>query len=268
MIEIRQSAKRIVPRRIWTAGAARYANSRQRTEWFLSRKRWASVRRLRRLKDRHSGQRCFIIGNGPSLRKTDLSLLRNEVTFGLNRIYLWFDELGFPTTYFVAVNRFVIEQCAREIIRLPCPKFISWDHRNLIEFTPDMMFLRPRSGPRFYSDITDGVWGGATVTYAAMQIAYYLGFQKVILVGVDHSFVTKGEPHSVVVSQEDDPNHFHPQYFGKGFRWQLPDLEESELAYSIAKHQYEHAGREILDATVGGKLQVFPKVEYRQLFPS
>ncbi len=105
------------------------------------------------------------------------------------------------------------------------------------------------------------------MTYTAMQIAYYLGFQRIILVGVDHSFkTTKGEPGSPVVSQGDDPNHFDPQYFGKGFRWLLPDLEMSELAYRIAKYQFERANREIVDATIGGKLQVFRKVDYRSLF--
>jgi hypothetical protein len=99
-----------------------------------------------------------------------------------------------------------------------------------------------------------------------MQVAYYLGFQKVILVGVDHSFVTQGKPHTTVVSQGDDPNHFDPQYFGKGFRWQLPDLETSEMTYRIAKWQFENTGREIVDATVDGKLQVFPKVDYHLLF--
>jgi hypothetical protein len=223
-------------------------------------------RRMAVLKDKHRGERCFIIGNGPSLQKTDLSRLRNESTFGLNRIYLLFERLGFSTTYFVSINRFVIEQCAREIERLPCPKFISWSARDLIEFTDDMMFLRRRTHAEFSTDITRGIWEGTTVTFTAMQIAYYLGFETVVLVGVDHSFVTKGEPHKLVVSQGNDPNHFDAGYFGKGFRWQLPDLETSEMAYKIARRQFESGGRKIVDATIGGKLQVFPKVDYLSLF--
>jgi len=226
----------------------------------------ASIRRIVAMKNKHQGERCFIIGNGPSLRNTDLSLLKDEVTFGMNRIYLLFDRLGFVTTYYVSVNDLVIEQCTRDIVSLPCPKFISWHARHLIDFTDDMVFLYNHSQPMFYTDITKGIWEGATVTYVAMQIAYYMGFQKVILLGVDHSFTTQGKPHTVVVSQGDDPNHFGPQYFGKGFRWQLPDLECSELAYHIAKYQFESDGREIVDATIDGKLQVFRKVDYRTLF--
>ena len=226
----------------------------------------ASIKRLSALRDKHKGQRCFVIGNGPSLKNTDLTLLKNEVTFGLNRIYLLFDELGFPTTYFVSVNRLVVEQCAHDIEILPSPKFIGWHCRDLVEFTDDMMFLRSRPEAGFHGDITAGVWEGATVTYVALQIAYYLGFHRVILVGVDHSFSTAGRPHATVTSQGDDPNHFHPDYFGKGFRWQLPDLETSEQAYRMAKEHFERAGREIVDATIGGKLQVFHKVDYHSLF--
>ena len=226
-----------------------------------------SVERLRKYRNRHEGERCFILGNGPSLRKTDLSRLENEFTFGLNRVYLLFDQLGFATTYYVSVNKLVIEQCAREIVeQVPYPKFISWHARDLIDFTADMMFLHSRGGPRFYTDISEGIWEGTTVTYVAMQIAYYLGFHKVILIGVDHSFATKGEPHKTVVSTGVDPNHFDPNYFGKGFRWQLPDLATSERAYRLAKNYFAKDGREILDATVGGKLQVFPKVDYHSLF--
>ncbi|MBE9507210.1 MAG: DUF115 domain-containing protein [Chloroflexi bacterium] len=230
--------------------------------------RWrANIRRLRALQDRHRGERCFVIGNGPSLKQTDLSLLENEITFGMNRIYLLFDELGFATSYYVSINKLVIKQCAHEIVeKVPCPKFIGWHTCDLIDFLPDMMFLYHHGSPRFSTDITKGLWDGATVTYAAIQVAYYMGFEQVILIGVDHSFATKGEPGKVIVSQGDDPNHFDPQYFGKGFRWGLPDLETSELAYRLALHQFTSAGREIMDATIGGKLQVFPKVDYNTLF--
>jgi hypothetical protein len=83
---------------------------------------------------------------------------------------------------------------------------------------------------------------------------------------VDHSFKQKGEPNKTIVSEGDDESHFDPKYFGKGFRWQLPDLETSELAYRRARQAYEAAGRRIVDATVGGKLDVFPKVEFDHYF--
>jgi hypothetical protein len=260
----------------FTLGERGYSALRKRyIQYYIQYLQWqadrdpryqTSIKRMLALKDKHKGQRCFIIGNGPSLKNTDLTLLKNEITFGLNRIYLLFSKIGFSTTYFVSVNRLVIEQCAHDIENLACPKFIGWRARDLVEFTDDMMFLLSKPEMAFHTDITRGMCEGATVTYVAMQVAYYLGFDKVILVGVDHSFTTQGQPHAAVVSQGDDPNHFDSQYFGKGFRWQLPDLEASEQAYRMAKFHFERAGRKIVDATIGGKLQVFPKVDYQSLF--
>ena len=231
----------------------------------------ASLAGLRSYKDRFAGRRCFILGNGPSLRDMDLSPLANEFTFGLNRIYLLFDRLGWKPSFYVAVNKLVLEQCSAEILRqVPGPKFISWDARRWMKGAPqapgEVLFLLGREGPRFYTDITRGVWQGGTVTFVALQIAYYLGFEQAILVGVDHTYSLTGSPHAVVTSSGEDADHFDPRYFGKGFRWQLPDLAQSEEAYRLARSTYRRAGREILDATVGGRLQVFPKVDYRSLF--
>jgi hypothetical protein len=236
-------------------------------KWYLSLESRQSRQRLAALKDRHQGERCFIIGNGPSLQRTDLSRIRNEITFGLNRIYLLFDQLGFSTTYYVAVNRLVIQQCAGDITRIPALKFISWWAHDVIDFTADMMFIRdPRIRPlSFSTDPTRAVEEGYTVTYAAMQLAYYLGFQQVILVGVDHQFQTKGEPGDIVESMGSDPDHFDPHYFGKGFRWQLPDMKGSERSYRLAKFHFEKAGKQIFDATVDGQLQIFPKIRYDEI---
>lgn len=231
--------------------------------------RWKqSQARLRQYRDRHKGRRCFIVGNGPSLQKTDLSKLRNEITFGSNRVYLLSEKTSFVPTYYVAVNQHVIHQCANDIQALSMPRFLAWHSRDAVRFDERMMFIRDPGDLTigFSRDISQCVWEGTTVTFAAMQIAYYMGFKTVVLVGVDHSFATTGKPHQLVESQGADPNHFDPRYFGKGFKWQLPDLDTSEGAYRIAKFTYEWTGREILDATIGGKLTVFPRVDFDGLF--
>jgi hypothetical protein len=178
------------------------------------------------------------------------------------------DQLGFRPTYYVVSNDLIVEQCARDIEKLPMPKFVGWHTRDMIDFTKDMTFLWTRCGLRswFFTDLTDGCWEGNTVTMVAIQLAYYMGFDDVYLLGVDHSYKFEGTPHAEQTSTGDDPNHFAPNYFGKGFRWHLPDLEGSELAYRVAKHMFQTTGRRIHDATIDGKLEVFPKVDYYSLF--
>ena len=229
--------------------------------------RQETVQQLEALHNSQKGQRCFIIGNGPSLRDTDMSKLKNEKTIGMNRIYLMYPELGFQTSYYLCVNDLVIEQCAADIQALTLPRFVSWRSRRWLTKEDNLYFLHTtHTGMKFAQNIGGRLWEGATVTNVALQLAFYLGFDQVVLIGVDHNFTTQGKPNTTVVSQGDDPNHFSPAYFGKGFRWQLPDLETSEMAYTLARETYKKAGREVIDATVGGKLRVFPRVDYDTLF--
>lgn len=241
----------------------------RRLRWWLDPRARRSRRRLAAMRSSHLGERCFIIGNGPSLRKMNLGCLRDETTFSLNRGYLLFDRLGFACTYHVAVNPLVIEQWGEDIIGLPCVKFITWNRRHDISRQADLTYIGGPSNetaPRFCKDVAKDIWQGATVTYVALQIAYFLGFSRVILIGVDHRFQTAGEPHQTVISEGDDRDHFDPSYFGKGARWALPDLETSELAYMLARHYYLLDKRQIFDATVDGALQVFPKRPFESFF--
>ena len=228
-----------------------------------------SKERLLEYKQSHQQQRCVIIGNGPSLTKMDLSFLENEISFGMNRIYLMFDKWNFRPSYYVSVNPLVLEQSAEEILKIKAPKLIS--HKG-IPFFPnppsDLIFIRSLPDWVFSNDPRIGLCEGWTVTYFAMQLAYYMGFEEVVLIGVDHHFTTKGDPNKEVLSEGDDPDHFNPGYFGKGVRWHLPDLTRSEQSYRMAKMAFERDGRRILDATVDGRLTVFPKVDYREHFKS
>jgi hypothetical protein len=253
--------------RITAAAARRVRNLPHTLAWYFDNVRnAANIQNIRELYNAFSGERCFIIGNGPSLANTDLDLLRNEKTFGLNRIYLMQSSNKFKPSFYVCMNDLVILQSQTEIHRIQTLKFLNWRHRHLFQNDSNTIFLHETFTPRFSTDLSAQIWGGATVTYATMQIAYYLGFQQVILVGVDHRFKSKGIPHQVITSGDEDPDHFHPDYFAHGTRWQLPDLRTSEYAYRLAKETYEADDREILDATINGALQIFPKVTYQSLF--
>ena len=270
-MSVKQTIKKIIPVPAWTLLRKTYSGISHLPDLpgaYFHPWRRESMSRLAGLKDIHRGRRAFIIGNGPSLKQTDLSKLKDEFTFGLNRIYLMFPELGFSTTYFVTVNDLVIEQCKDEITALAMPKFLSWRTHGLFPkgSLPGTFLYTTYDNPAFARDVRRRVWESATVTYVALQLAFHMGFEQVILVGVDHNFVSQGQANKTITSQGDDPNHFSANYFGKGFRWQLPDLETSEIGYRLARQAYESAGRQVLDATISGKLTIFPKVEYSSLF--
>ncbi len=227
-----------------------------------------SSQSLLSFKDKHKGERCVIIGNGPSLNRMDLSFLKQEICFGMNKIYLGFQQWDFLPKYYIAVNRLVIQQNAVQISQIPSTKFISNRGIPYLEPQEDLIFIRthPDNGKPFCSNPIDGLQEGNTVTYVAMQLAYYMGFETVILIGIDHHYTASGKPHAEVVSQGKDPNHFHPDYFGPGVKWHLPDLVGSDRFYKIAYAYFWVNGRQIIDATVGGRCAVFPKGDYQELF--
>lgn len=271
---MKQTLKKNIPPSLWNFARQTNDSIRRLPELpsaYLHPWRRESIKRLNQLKDIHKGKRAFIIGNGPSLKQTDLTKLKNEITFGMNRIYIAFPEMGFETTYFVSINNLVIEQFHQDILNLSMPKFLSW--RSHQYFSPTLklsniptFLYTSYTGKKISQNVSGRVWEGATVTTVALQLAYHMGISQVILIGVDHNFTSKGEANKTVISEGADPNHFMSNYFGKGTKWQLPDLDTSEVGYIMAREFFQKNNREILDATVGGKLTVFPKVEYNSLF--
>lgn len=269
-MKFKDSIKNITPEPVWNATRNSWDAIKRSGESIPARFhpwRRDSIKKLQDLKDVHQGERCVIIGNGPSLNQTDVSKIKDEYTFGLNRVYPAFEDWGFETSFLLSVNDLVVEQCAEDLMHLSMPRFFAWRSRKWLQPQENLHFLHTTyTGPKFAKNVSGRIWEGATVTYCALQLAYHMGFQTVVLIGVDHSFASKGKANQTVVSQGDDPNHFNPKYFGKGFRWQLPDLDTSEVSYRMAKQAFEADGRQILDATIGGKLQVFPKVDFDSYF--
>lgn len=222
--------------------------------------------RLASFHNRHQGETAVLVCNGPSLNQMDLRFLRKYTCIGLNKIFLGFKKFAFYPKYYVAVNDLVIEQSAAEIKALNCVKFISQRNAHKVpESALNHHINTTRPAQRFCTDIALGVHEGWTVTYTALQVAYYLGFKQVVIVGMDHRFTYQGQPNETHLLEGDDPNHFVPNYFS-GQKWDNPDLAHSEESYQLARKVFEADGRSIVDATLNGACTVFDKQPYTQVF--
>jgi len=230
------------------------------------------------LRDTHRGQTCVIIGNGPSLNKIDFALLPGVATFGVNSLFLARDRMGFDPTFYVVEDTAVMADNldAVRAVRAGSLKLFPAMYRETLDdksvgdtvfFTMNRGFYSPDSPnfctPRFSTAAEERVYAGQSVTLINLQLAYHLGFSRVALIGMDFSYVI---PDSVVregnvfTSTEDDPNHFDPRYFGAGKKWKDPQLERVKSNYELARQFFEADGREIVNATVGGSLEVFPRL--------
>lgn len=234
---------------------------------------------LARFRNIHAGRRCFVIGNGPSLNAIDMGRLRGEVTFGSNRVYHGFATWGFPFTYWSIEDRLVAEDIRAEWDAVEGPtKLLPADlialavnRRNLVPVTFDRQQFDPGL-PQFSDDPARLYWGG-TVTYLLLQAAVIMGCNPIYLVGVDFHYVRPDHVKALDRPTEwqshgDDPNHFFPAYFGAGRKWHDPNLERAHRCYQSARNYCDAAGIQVLNATPGSKLDVFPRVEFDQLFPA
>jgi hypothetical protein len=199
--------------------------------------------------NQHAGQTCIVIGNGLSLREVPGEFLQKYPTFGANRIYL-----RFVPTYYVCINPLVIEQNRAEIEALRCDKFVR------AEMNLEGCQLKKSIRAAFSFFPLTWINEGYTVTYVSLQLAYWMGFSVVLLVGVDHRYQFEGEPNQIQYIPGDDPNHFTPYYF-RYQKWQTPDLENSEKYYVQADAIYRQSGRRIFNLTQGSALNVFEKSE-------
>jgi glycosyltransferase involved in cell wall biosynthesis len=238
-----------------------------------------STHRFEKLKDiiKATGKkRIFVLGNGPSLKKTDLDLLKDEITIGFNGIFL---HKTFKPTIHIVEDHLVAEDRVNEIVNFDCPVKIFPSYLGYcIPPQENTIFLNhlPRKSFPVDTDFSDDAanisYTGGTVTYTGLQVAASLGFEEIILIGVDASYKVENVERStdygtgVLESKSDDINHFDPSYFGKGYRWHDPNVHTMLQAYRKVRNYAERTGKTVVNATIGGELEVFPRVNYWDLF--
>ena len=192
-------------------------------------------KRLKALYNKYRGKRIFVIGNGPSLNKTQLNLLANEYTFGVNRIYLLYDKITWKPTFYTIIDRRVIADIAKEVNGLTGSTFFFDEKfRGLLREGEDVYYfgstLKGTSieDQYFSYNALKGVRHSNTVVGYAIQIAYYMGFDPIYLIGCDLGYKVNnsvkqegddkfniGVKFNLESTKDDDPNHFDPTYFGK-----------------------------------------------------
>jgi len=198
---------------------------------------------MRSYLNKHLGEKCYIAANGPSLNDIKGEWLSDGIVFGLNRGYLKED---LDINYLVVVNDLVEKQFGTEIMRVNCYDVFSNSLPNSVQlkWTSDVPSFNP-------TPTTAPSWQGHTVTFVALQLAYEMGFKEVYIVGLDHFFSYKESERGGrgVVTKTVDVNHFDPNYFGAGVRWDPANLRMSEIAYKLADNAFRNDGRKIYNAS-------------------
>ena len=224
---------------------------------------------LRKCIDHRQSDTCIIVGNGPSLNKIDMSLFEGHDVIVSNNVFLS-PELMQYAKFYTVVNYLVAEQSAQHINQMKgVKKILPYWLAYCLNEGPETFFMDAVGHARFSTDMFKNMSWRHTVTFYNMHLAYGLGYRKVILTGFDHSYrqqagIKEGE---TILSDEPDENHFNGKYF-QGKKWQAADVDMMEEMYKLAKVAFEADGRQIINATVGGNLELFPRQELSQALAS
>ncbi|MCM3724911.1 DUF115 domain-containing protein [Neobacillus cucumis] len=229
-------------------------------------------KKLKYLRNKHRGKRCFIVGNGPSLSIKDLNKLKDEITFAFNRIYYIFDKTDWRPTYYCSEDDKTIFKSKEEINKLNIenkffPVNFPWDYN--IHFNNAKYFIFKFGDrnvePNFSEDIVKGIYWGNTVAYTAIQIAVYMGIREIYLLGVDNNFSKMINDKGEIVIDESAKDYFTEKYNTDKEDLYIPNIEVSTRAFSAAKRYADENNIKIYNATRGGKLEVFERVDFDQI---
>lgn len=226
-----------------------------------------NIRKIRAFHNIHKGKRAFVIGNGPSLTVDDLNMLKNEITFASNGIFGLYGKTNWRPTYYVSQDLNVIESFYKDLpfvigesetCFLVDKGFYSSDVRNAENVCRFLLRIYVNDDKEFdfSADIGKEVFEGYTVTYSMLQLAAYMGIEEIYLLGIDNNCVSNADKndHAEGIAQFDLENVNKPR------------IRESDRAFMYAKEFSNRNGFKIYNATRGGKLEVFDRVEFEQLF--
>ncbi len=233
--------------------------------------RWS--KNIRKLYNKYESKRCFIIGNGPSLTVSDLEKLTDEYSFAFNRIYYIFDKTNWRPTFYCTQDVKIAKSSEQEINDNISAEYlfapINFKLFENININSKYYFNAKYSGfeiPDFSNDISSYIGCGNTVACTAIQIAIYLGFNEIILLGVDHNFKKYQDENGNIVIDQSAKDYFCDEYNKNNTNAYIPRLDLSTACYIKAKQFADMNNVKIYNATRGGKLEVFPRVDFDTLF--
>ena len=187
---------------------------------------------IARFRQRHPGERLFIAASGPSLSAVDPRRLKQETTLAVNDALL-----RFPGSRYAAIMD------SRKLHEL------HWELRAVdavftLEGNSFGVELKYLGTEGFNVDVERGIYSGYTTTYFALQIAVFMGFRRIYLLGLD-------------LAATADRSHF----FGNR---PLQDRDRPEVyekmqrSFEQAAPELERLGVEVYNCSPVSRLKRFP----------
>lgn len=236
---------------------------------------------IKSLRGKHDGARCFIIGSGPSLRPEDLDTLakNHEICFGSNRIYKIFPRTVWRPDYYVCTDGDFLFSSVAEIKRSgDFPKLLNYDAKKYgrspednirylcLDWKIQQDYFSRKPPEQISADPSDHISSFGTVTAVAIELAVYMGFSEIYLLGCDHNYAFKADTEGKI---HRDASVSSTYFDGAGETDSARSIQLVDFmteSYITCKRSAEESDVKIYNATRGGKLEVFERVDFDGLF--
>lgn len=232
------------------------------------------INKIKKFKGAYNNSRCFIVGNGPSLTIDDLNRIANEYSFATNSVCnIWSDTIWRPTFYLVndivfgqtLIKEQGFDYLTKELENVLCnyiqPFFNEYQDKNNVFFYRSL--FNNYGLPDFSEDISKGVYESSTTVYLMYQFAAYMGFNEIYLIGMDFNFKNVINKDGIKTTNDTVKDHADMLNGNSNGVYHIDDILNCHIA---AKQYADEHGIKIYNATRGGKLEVFPRVDFDSLF--
>ena len=227
-------------------------------------------KQLAALGNSHPGESCFIIGNGPSLTVEDLESLRAAGidTFAVNRIFKLFPQTAWRPTYYVNTDELLLRDCLPEVDRMDesILRLLTLENKYYhgIHAKGALYFPVRYGQTELRINSLEGVRDLGTVTTACMQLAAYMGYTTLYLLGIDHNFDKIITDEGEITIDPSVTNHFCADYADKNTEGLPTDIGQMTRAYMKMKPFLEENGVKVYNATRTTKLTVYEQIPFEE----
>lgn len=232
-----------------------------------------NFKKLASYRNRHKGERCFLIGTGPSLKAEDLEKIKNEYSIGCNMLYKLYDQTAWRPTYYCMTDRVYAKHQSPEMVKyVDVPIFTPRStYKRMAGKSEHMIYVNDIYDYETYKirgKMLSYCWLKASVMLFMMELAVYMGFSEIYLLGVDCTNTYTANGHFTKDYMKEDTKKAEDQRMKRDLKKKQLTPEEMGLhnyrrsieAYGVVNEFAKAHHVHIYNATRGGDLEVFPRV--------
>lgn len=218
-----------------------------------------NLKKILSYKNIHAGKRCFIVGGSPSLKLLDLQKLNNEYTFCVNRGYKFMEQGLMHSSYYVLADKHLVEEdlVMHDFPNNFCSEFFVEGSLNFPDTKYDTTYFTcAMKSDKFTDDLTQELTWGASVVHHAIQIAYFMGFNPIYIIGVDLDFSNiSGHAYKELETEKQ-----------RQIKYSMREEKVMRKAIENATEYIKEHNREIYNASPVGAVDCMPRVKFEELF--